>query len=393
MTLGPLKGYRIVELAGLGPGPFCCMLLGDMGADVVRVDSPSGYPIQEVDPLCRNRRSIVIDLKTEAGLAVLLKLIGKADALVEGYRPGVAERLGFGPESCLEQNPKLVYARITGWGQDGPLAMAAGHDINYIALSGVLHAIGQRGGKPLPPLNLIGDYGAGGTLAAFGIVCALLEAGRSGRGQVIDAAMLDASNAAMATFHSFRAIGLWDEQPGTHFLSGAAHFYGTYETRDRKFISIGPLEPKFYELLLEKLGLDDERFRSAGFSLDAEEMDSSQWEPLSKELEAVFRTRTRDEWCDLLEGTDVCFAPVLTSTEASRHPHNLARGNFLTVGGVLQNAPAPRFSRTQPDMPDPPPAPGRNSREILGEAGYGADEIRSLLEQSIVHDNSRSGGG
>ena len=388
--MGPLRGYRVVELAGLGPGPYCCMLLSDMGADVIRVDSPDGYPIQTVDPLCRNRRSIVVDLKTESGVGILLKLINQADALVEGFRPGVAERLGFGPKVCLNGNPKLVYGRITGWGQEGPLAKAAGHDINYIALAGVLHSIGRRGEKPVPPLNLIGDYGAGGTLAAFGIVCALLEAKDSGKGQVIDAAMVDASNAAMATFHSFRAIGLWDEQPGTHFLSGAAHFYGTYETRDKRFISIGPLEPKFYELLLEELGLNDERFRSAGFSLNADEMDSSQWEPLRKELEAVFRTRTRDEWCDLLEGMDVCFAPVLTSTEASRHPHNVARKNFVTVGDVLQNAPAPRFSRTPPDMPQPPPPPGRDSREILAEAGYSGDEIESFFAQSVVHQSNGS---
>ena len=388
--MGPLKGYRVVELAGLGPGPFCCMLLSDMGAEVVRVDSPNGYPIQTVDPLCRNRRSIVIDLKTGDGLSILLKLVDKADALVEGYRPGVAERLGFGPDVCLKRNPKLVYARITGWGQDGPLARSAGHDINYIALAGVLNAIGRAGEKPVPPLNLIGDYGAGGTLAAFGIVCALLETRDSGKGQVIDSAIVDASNAAMATFHSFRAAGLWDEQAGTHFLSGAAHFYGTYETRDQRFISIGPLEPRFYELLLEKLGLNEERFRSAGFSLDADKMDSAQWEPLSDEIQAVFRTRTRDEWCDLLEGTDVCFAPVLSSSEASRHPHNVARGNFITVGGVLQNAPAPRFSRTRPDTPEPPAAPGRHSREILDEAGYSGDEIELFLAQSIVHDIARA---
>ena len=271
MRVGPLRGYRVVELAGLGPGPYCCMLLSDMGADVIRVDSPDGYPIQTVDPLCRNRRSIVVDLKTESGVGHTAEACRPGRCARRGVSSRRGRTAGLRPEGLPQRKPKLVYGRITGWGQEGPLAKAAGHDINYIALAGVLHSIGRRGEKPVPPLNLIGDYGAGGTLAAFGIVCALLEAKDSGKGQVIDAAMVDASNAAMATFHSFRAIGLWDEQPGTHFLSGAAHFYGTYETRDNRFISIGPLEPKFYELLLEKLGLNDERFRSAGFSLNADE--------------------------------------------------------------------------------------------------------------------------
>ena len=381
---GPLAGYRVIELAGLGPGPFCAMMLGDMGADVIRIDRPDPDPRQHLDPLCRNRRSVSIDLKTRQGLEVLLRLVAGADALLEGFRPGVAERLGFGPEVCLGRNPRLVYGRVTGWGQEGPLARSAGHDINYIALSGALHAIGRRGERPVPPLNLVGDFGGGGMLLAFGIVCGLLEAKQSGKGQVIDSAMLDGSIALMATFFGFRAMGLFDEQPGTHFLSGAAHFYDTYETRDGKFIALGALEPQFYELLVEKLGLDRERFLACPFTLDADRANAAMWPELKQEIAAVIRSRTRDEWCELLEGTDVCFAPVLSLSEASRHPHNVARRNFLRVEGILQHAPAPRFSRSGTAEPAPPPPTGRHTREVLAEAGYTGSQIEALLSSGAV---------
>ena len=376
---GPLSGYRVLEVAGLGPGPFCAMMLADMGADVIRVDRPAPDPYRKLDPLCRNRRSIVIDLKSADGPGVLLDLVATADALLEGFRPGVAERLGFGPEACLARNPRLVYGRVTGWGQDGPLASAAGHDINYIALSGALHGIGRAGERPVPPLNLLGDFGGGGMFLAFGIVCGLLEASRSGKGQVIDSAMVDGAAALMATFYGFRAMGLFDEQPGTHFLSGAAHFYDTYETRDGKYVSLGALEPQFYEQLVDKLGLARERFLASRFTLDAAAANEGMWPELKEELAAVIKTRTRDEWCELLEGTDTCFAPVLPVSEASRHPHNAARGNFLEVGGVLQHAPAPRFSRSQTAPPRPPPAPGAHTRALLAEAGYGGERIEALL--------------
>jgi alpha-methylacyl-CoA racemase len=382
--MGPLSGYRIVELAGLGPGPFCGMMLGDMGADVIRVDRPGINPIQSLDPLCRNRRSIALDLKSEHGVEILLHLLENADAIFEGYRPGVAERLGFGPEVCLERNRKLVYGRMTGWGQEGPMAKVAGHDINYIALSGALGAIGRAGERPVPPLNLLGDFGGGGMLMAFGIACGLLEAQKSGRGQVIDAAMVDGSNALMATFHGFRAMGLFDDQMGTHFLSGAAHFYDTYETSDGKFISIGSLEPQFYSLLIDKLGLDREKFSQSVFHLDPRKMNSGMWAELKDELATIFRSRSRDEWCELLEGTDVCFAPVLTGIEASQHPHNVARESFIEVDGIVQNAPAPRFSNSSPDRPSPPPSPGRDTKTVLSEAGYSEGEIEQLIESGVA---------
>jgi alpha-methylacyl-CoA racemase len=384
--VGPLAGITVIELAGLAPGPFCGMMLGDMGADVIRVDRPGINPLQATDPLCRNRRSIALDLKSVQGIEILMRLVERADALFEGYRPGVAERLGFGPQSCLERNPRLVYGRITGWGQDGPLAQTAGHDINYIALAGALHAIGRPGQRPVPPLNLLGDFGGGGMLLAFGMVCALLETARTGRGQVVDAAMVDGAAALMACFYGFRKMGLFDDRTGSNFLSGAAHFYEVYETSDGKYVSIGPLEPQFYDLLIDKLGLDRERFSKAGFSLVPDDMDTSLWPRLKEELAAVFRTRTREEWCDLLEGTDVCFAPVLTSAEAARHPHNVARRTFIEVGGVLQQAPAPRFGRTPADQPDAPPVPGRDTREILSESGFADADIEAQLRDGVVYE-------
>lgn len=382
--MGPLAGLRVIEVAGLGPGPFCGMMLGDMGATVMRIDRPGTPDSQQLDPLCRNRRSLVIDLKQPRGVEVLLRLVAGADVLYEGFRPGVAERLGFGPATCLERNPRLVYGRITGWGQDGPLARAAGHDINYIALSGALAGIGRAGAPPTVPLNLVGDFGGGGMLLAFGIVCAVLEAQRSGKGQVIDAAMIDGSNALMATFHGFRAMGLYDDRAGTHFLSGAAHYYDTYETRDGGYVAIGALEPQFYRLLIEKLGLDPQRFGPCGFRMAPGQADRERWADLKAELAAVFRTRTRAEWCALLEGSDACFAPVLTAAEASQHPHHLARRSFLTVDGVLQHAPAPRFSRTAPADPVGAARPGRDTDAVLGSAGFSPQEIADLRADGII---------
>jgi len=380
--MGPLAGIRILEVASIGPGPFCGMLLGDMGANVIRVDRPGTDPLETLDPLRRNRRSIAINLKSESGVETLLRLAESADALIEGFRPGVAERLGIGPDACRQRNPRLVYGRVTGWGQAGPLAGAAGHDLNFIALTGALHAFGNKGQPPVPPLNLLGDFGGGGMLLAFGLVCALLEARQSGRGQVVDAAMLDGVNALMAMFHGFRAAGLFDEQTGTHFLSGAAHFYATYETRDGKFIAIAALEPAFYADLIRRAGINPARFGPHG--LGAYPAASPEWPRLKAELAEVFRTKTRDEWCALLEGTDACFAPVLTVGEASQHPHNVARQAFLTLNGVMQHAPAPRFSATVPDEPRAPVPGGADSRAVLSAAGFADREIDGLLASGAV---------
>jgi alpha-methylacyl-CoA racemase len=375
--MGPLAGLRVLEVASIGPGPFCGMLLGDMGADVIRVDRPGADPLAAIDPLRRNRRSIALDLKHTDGVRTLLRLAEQADALIEGFRPGVAERLGIGPEACHQRNPRLVYGRVTGWGQDGPLLGAPGHDLNYIALSGALHAFGIPGEPPVPPLNLLGDFGGGGMLLAFGLVCAILEARQSGRGQVVDAAMLDGVNAQMAMFHGFRAAGLFDGETGTHFLSGAAHFYATYETRDGGYLAVAALEPRFYQELIRLAGLDPARFGPHG--LGDYPAASADWPALKAELAAVFRTRTRDEWCALLEGTDACVAPVLTVSEATAHPHNVARQVFVSVDGVVQNAPAPRFSATRPEHPTAPVRPGGDTRAVLRQAGLPDEEIDSLL--------------
>lgn len=383
--MGPLHGFRIIELAGLGPGPFCGMMLADMGATVIRVDRPgSSFINLDRDPLLRHRQSICIDLKSPQGVEVLLKLADGADALFEGFRPGVAERLGFGPEDCMARNPRLVYGRITGWGQTGPLAHTAGHDINYIALSGALHAIGKKGEKPVPPLNLLGDFGGGGMLLAFGILCALLETSRSGKGQVVDAAMLDGTITLMAMFHAFRSAGQFDEQTGTHFLSGAAHFYDTYETQDGKFLAVGALEPQFYHQFLEIAGLGESQLAGAGFNPIPGRMDASTWPAFKQQLAAAFKQKTREEWCQLFDGTDACVSPVLSTTEASQHPHNIARGNFVEVDGVLQQAPAPRFNRTPGVTPKTPRKPRADSRNLLAEAGYSPAEIDALLASGTV---------
>lgn len=340
---GPLAGIKIIEMAGLGPAPFCGMLLSDLGAQVIRIERPGAFDVlgragSKFDVLSRGRHSLPIDLRKPGAAAALLALIARADGLIEGFRPGVMERMGLGPEVCLGRNERLVYGRMTGWGQDGPLAQAAGHDINYIALSGVLNAIGEHDGPPAIPLNLIGDFGGGGMLLALGMVSGLLEAARSGRGQVIDAAMTDGAALLSAPFWGLKAAGMWNNARGTNLLDGGAHFYNVYACADDEYISIGSIEPQFYALLREKLDLRDPEF-------DAQ-MDAGQWPELKKKLAEIFRQRTREQWCALLEGTDVCFAPVLNWDEAPRHPHNLARGTFIDVEGVTQPAPAPRFSRT-----------------------------------------------
>ncbi len=375
--MGPLEGVRVVEIAGIGPGPFCAMLLADMGAEVVRVDRPAAEDSPGLPQLLgRGRRSLVVDLKHERGAEVVLRLAADADALIEGFRPGVAERLGIGPDVCLARNPRLVYGRMTGWGQDGPLRHAAGHDIDYIAVAGALHPIGQQGRAPVPPLNLLGDYGGGGLLLAFGIACGLLEARRSGQGQVIDAAIVDGAALLTTMVHELAPLGLWNERRGTNLLDGGAPFYGVYETADGEHMAVGALEPKFYAELLGRLGLD------AG-DLPAP-ADRARWPQLRERLAAVFRTRTRAEWCELLEGSDACVAPVLRPSEAPAHRHNLERGTFVPVGGSPQPAPAPRFSRTPPTPPSPPPAPGQHTDEVLAAWGFDAAEIAALRAAGAV---------
>lgn len=383
--MGPLQGYRVIEFAGIGPGPFCGMLLADLGAEVIRLDRPGDSGELASRALLRGRESILCDLKSPEGLQLALRLVDTADALIEGYRPGVMERLGAGPDVCLQNNPRLVYGRMTGWGQTGPLAQSAGHDINYIAISGALHAIGREGGKPVPPLNLVGDFAGGGLMLAFGIVSAMLHAQKTGQGQVVDAAMVDGANTLMAVFHTMLSDGIFEETTGSGFLGGAAHYYDTYETKDGKYISIAALEPQFYEALIQSLQLDRDRFephryRSGPVSAETK----AAWRELKAELEKVFKTRTRDEWCEELEGTDVCFAPVLTLGEVADHRHNKARNAFVSVGGESQPAPAPRFSLTSNDTPSPAPQPGRDSGRLLKNLGYSDKEIAELKEAGAI---------
>lgn len=363
--MGPLKGIRIVEFAGIGPGPFAGMLLADMGADVVRIERPgAGAPLgmgeRDKDVLNRSKRAVALDLKNPADLDAVLALVERADGLIEGYRPGVMERLGLGPDVCLQRNPRVIYGRMTGWGQSGPLAGAAGHDLNYIALSGALHAIGSADRPPSPPLNLVGDFGGGGMLLAFGMVCALLEARQSGQGQVIDAAMIDGAALQMAMIYGLRAMGVWRNRREANFLDGAAHFYGCYECADGRYLAVAPIEPAFYRELLNRCGIDDSGF--------AAQWETDRWPVSRYRLAELFRRKTRDDWCALLEGSDACAVPVLDLEEAPRHPHNRARDTFVTAFGVTQPAPAPRFSRTIPDAPSPPPSPDTDA--ILAEWGW-----------------------
>lgn len=374
--MGPLAGLKIIELAGIGPGPFCGMMLSDMGADVIRIDRIASAPRRAADILARNRRSLSVDLKQAEGVELILKLCERADGLFEGFRPGVTERLGLGPDDCRARNPKLVYGRMTGWGQEGPIAKSAGHDINYIALAGALHAIGFAGDRPVPPLNLVGDFGGGGMLLAFGMVCGLLESARSGQGQVIDAAMIDGTAALMAMFYSMTAIGMWKDERGVNLLDSGAHFYNTYETSDGKYVSVGSIEPQFYAELLERAELDHETF--------AVQMDRDRWPSQIETLAEVFKQKTRDEWCEIMEGTDICFAPVLSLVEAPNHPHNLARGTFETHDGLVQPAPAPRFSRTQAEIRNQARLPGEDSVQVLQDFGFSDQDIGQLQESRVI---------
>jgi len=373
---GALTGLRIIEFAGLGPGPFCAMMLADHGAEVIRIDRVGGHN-RVNDPTLRSRKSIALNLKTTEGIALAKELVKTADGLIEGLRPGVMERLGLGPDDVLAQNPKLIYGRMTGWGQSGPYAPQAGHDINYIALAGTLHGIGRAGEKPTAPVNYLGDFGGGGMMLAFGMVSAFLAIKNGGAGQVIDCAMTDGTAALSAAIWGLHADGLWEDERGVNILDSGAHFYDTYETRDRKYVSIGSIEPKFYALLLEKTSLTDDPDFAA-------QRDKGQWPALSDKLTAIFKTKTRDEWCKLMEGTDVCFAPVLSMTEAPHHPHNAARETFLDVGGKLQPAPAPRFSVTKTSPPRQAPQVGDDTTSLLKELGHDNAQIEQLISNGIA---------
>jgi len=379
--VGPLEGIKVVELASIGPGPFCCMLLSDMGAEIVRVDRPEpgdlGLPS---DPrrnvLNRNRRSVAIDLKKPEGVEAVKRLVAQADVLVEGYRPGVTERLGLGPDDCMAINPRLVYGRMTGWGQDGPLAHLAGHDINYIALAGALHAIGPKNGAPTPPLNLVGDFGGGALYLAFGIVCALLERGVSGQGQVVDAAMVDGAASLLASVYGAMARGAWRNERGENVLDGGVPWYSVYETADGKYVSIGAIEARFYRELLRRMGIDE--------SWEGKQHEREAWPQLREKLAAAFRSKTRDEWCEILEGVDVCFAPVLDPWEAPKHPHLQARSSFVEAFGIMQPAPAPRFSRSTPKITGAPPAPGEHTEQVLRDWRFSTSEIDALRRAGAI---------
>lgn len=374
---GPLTGLKVIEMVGLGPAPFCAMLLADMGAEVIRVQRP-GQALGErarFDVLGRGRRAIALDLRQSEGVETLLQLLEGADAMIEGFRPGVMERLGLGPEQCLQRNPKLVYGRMTGWGQSGPLAQAAGHDINYIALAGALHAIGRPGEKPVVPHNYIGDFGGGGMLLGFGLLCALLDAQRSGKGQVVDAAMTDGTALLSAMMYGFRAGGRLSDERGANLLDGGAHFYDTYACADGRFIALGAIEPQFYAELLQRCGIDDPQFQ--------QQMDPRQWPQLKAKLTALFLQRSRAQWCELLEGSDACFAPVLDWAEAAQHPHNRERGTYLELDGVLQPAPAPRFSRTPAAKPTQTSGEPQ-SEAVLRDWGLSDARIADLQQAGVI---------
>ncbi|MGB6563416.1 MAG: CaiB/BaiF CoA-transferase family protein [Candidatus Binataceae bacterium] len=379
--MGVLSGYKIVEFAGIGPAPMCAMLLSDMGAEVLRLDRAEDANLgisteSKYNLLGRGRRSVAIDLKRREGTELALKLIERADALIEGFRPGVMERLGLAPDVCQARNPKLVYGRMTGWGQDGPLALAAGHDINYIALTGALHSIGRRGEAPVPPLNLVGDFGGGGVYLALGVVAGLLEAQKSGKGQVIDVAMIDGASSLMAGIYGLRGAGVWNDNRGENILDTGAHYYNVYETSDGKYVSIGSIEGKFYAELLRLTGLESEKL--------PRQNDRTQWPAFQERLKAVFKTKTRDQWCAIMEGSEVCFAPVLTMIEAPQHPHNRHRGTFVEVDGVVQPAPAPRFSRTPSKIQRPPARPGEHTEEGLRAWGFSASELEQLRSSGAI---------
>jgi len=378
--MGPLHGIRVLEFEAIGPGPFAGMLLADMGADVLVLDRPADTDLglkreRWYDVMMRGKRSVTLDLKGKGGPQVALELMSKADALIEGFRPGVMERLGLGPEVALARNPRLVYGRMTGWGQDGPLAARAGHDINYIALAGVLHAFGRRGEAPVPPLNLVGDFGGGGMLLGFGIACALLEASRSGKGQVVDAAMVEGTSLLAAMFSGFLAAKSWSEERGVNILDTGAPWYDVYETSDGKYVSIGAIEAKFYEELVARLGLKDL----------PPQHERSRWAEMREAFRKKFMEKSREEWCRVFEGSDACFAPVLTFSESRRHPHIAARGSFVELGGVAQPAPAPRFSRTPGAVRGAPPGRGEGGRAALTDWGFSGPEVERLTSAGLAY--------
>ena len=380
--MGPLAGIRIIEMAGIGPAPFCATLFADMGAEVIRVDrrekTDLGLPGREAsfDILHRGRKSLSVDVKTPAGRDVVLRLAKSADALIEGFRPGVMERLGLGPDVLSEVNPRLVFGRMTGFGQDGPMASIAGHDINYIGLSGALHAVGKTGTGPVPPLNLVGDFGGGGMFLAFGVVSALLEAKRSGKGQVVDVSMVEGSAYLMAAIYGFYAQGGWSDERGTNVLDGGVPYYDTYRTKDDKWVGIGAIEGRFYQELISRLGLTGEKL--------PKQHDRKGWPLLKERFTAVFATKTRAEWEKIFEGSDACFAPVLSMGEAASHPHNVARQSFVAPGGIVQPAPAPRFSRTPPELGSPPSELGADTDAALSAWGFSGEEIAQLRAKSVV---------
>ena len=378
---GPLEGIRIIELAGLGPAPFAGMMLSDAGADIIRIDRSdrATYPPKaepHVDLMNRGRRSVAVDLKHPDGVALVLRLVEQADGLMEGFRPGVAERLGLGPDECLARNPRLAYGRMTGWGQAGPMATTAGHDIDYIALSGALEAIGRAGERPVPPLNLVGDFGGGGMLLAYGMLAAILGARTTGKGQVIDAAMVDGAASLMTMTYTLRSAGIWTDERGTNLLDTGAHFYEVYETSDGGFLGVGAIEPQFYAELMRLLGLGDEDLGT--------QMDRTTWPAMKERFAAIFATRTRAEWEEVFDGSDACVAPVLSPGEAPDHPHNRFRGTFTEVAGVVQPAPAPRFLSTPGAIRRPPPNPGQHADEALADWGLSDDEVAALRSSAAI---------
>ncbi len=375
MGQGPLSGLKVLEFAGIGPGPFCGMLLSDLGADIVRIDRKGSGRASPSDVTSRGRRSVALDLKAPAAIETVLTMMEAADGLIEGFRPGVMERLGLGPDVALARNPKLVFGRMTGWGQTGPYAKAAGHDMNYIAISGALHAIGTTD-KPVPPLNLVGDFGGGALYLAFGLLAGVIHARATGQGQVIDCAMSDGAASLMAMFYGFKGAGMWKDERRSNLLDGGAHFYDTYQCADGRWISIGSIEPQFYALLLEKTGITDPAFRA--------QMDRDQWPVLREGLAKVIARKSRDEWCAIMDASDVCFAPVLDLDEAPRHAHNVARQTFVEVAGVMQPAPAPRFSATPGAIAGPPPAIGAHNRLALADWGLSVSQIDELQSSGAM---------
>ena len=376
--MGPLNGYTVIELAGIGPAPMGGMMLADMGADLIRVDRAGGMDPRLTEKVSgRGKKSVVLNLKDPAGVETLLRMVENADVIIDPFRPGVCEKLGIGPEVCLERNPRIVFARMTGWGQEGPLSQAAGHDINYISITGALYAMGRAGEKPVPPLNLVGDMGGGGMLLVNGVLAALLETSNSGKGQVIDVAMVDGAAQLMWMFHGFEAMGFWDaSQREANMLDGGAHFYDVYECADGEYVSIGAIEPQFYALLKELAGLADEDFGNQN--------DKAAWPLMKEKLTAVMKQKTQAQWCELMEGSDVCFAPVLSFVDAPQHPANLARDTYIEVDGVTQPAPAPRFARTPSTVEHGVHGAGQDTDQVLGALGFAEQDIGELRAAGAI---------